>query len=47
MTTIEVTCDRVGDGLTCRVALADETGMERHPRGPLPAGDPRTGGSVS
>jgi len=30
MTTIEVACDRVGDGWTCRVAVADETGSGEH-----------------
>jgi len=30
ITTIEVACDRVGDGWTCRVAVADDTGSGEH-----------------
>lgn len=30
MTTVEVACDRVGDGWTCRVAVADAAGRSDH-----------------
>jgi hypothetical protein len=30
MSTIEVACDRVGDGWTCRVTVADATGRGEH-----------------